>query len=168
MNIKTVYLAVIYTSVAAFCGSVYAGQDAKVWPGSACQFKNPQQIIFEPDASFALDNGKIKNVSSQIAEVVCPVVRDNVNNTNGTVAVTVRVLGSLGKNVACKLNSRDRFGKSIDFSANIGGADEPKSIALDVEKSALSGSYDLSCGLPPDGQVLTYQVTEFTPTVEQE
>ncbi len=94
----------------AFGNSAYAGQDSKIMAGSACQFIDPGK---QTSPSFAFDGGNITNTSPVDATVVCPVVRDNVNNTNGTVAVTMRVRGGSGKGVLCTLRSRDRFGEFI-------------------------------------------------------
>jgi hypothetical protein len=165
MNVKKCLIAITAISCTAFGNSAYAGQDSKTMAGSACQFTNPLQVV---NPSFAFDGGNITNTSAVDAVVVCPVVRDNIKNTDGTVAVSMRVRGSSGRGVFCTLRSRDRFGAFIKDSFALGGINGPQSMTLDVSASTDSGSYDLNCILPKFGKILTYTVTEFTPTVEQE
>lgn len=168
MSTKNHLMAIAVVSCAAFGSSAYAGQDSKVMAGSACQFTDPAEIIFEPDISFAFSDGRIRNIADVGVTVVCPVVRDNIKNTNGTLVLTARVVSVNNQNVLCTLTSRDRFAKFIRDDFAVGGTNGPQSVTLDVNTSVASGSYELTCLLPPGASVLTYQLTEFTPTVEQE
>jgi hypothetical protein len=166
MNIKSLSVAVAMLSLAAFGGNAHAGEDGKVYPGNACQFREPGKVIFEPDVSFALGNGAITNVANIPVSVVCPVVRDNTKNTNGTGVVNMRVRGSQGQAVFCTLASRGRFGEFVKDQGKASGPSGNQVINLDVAESAVDGSYHIDCLLPPGGQILTYRVVEVTPTVE--
>lgn len=165
MSTKNPLMVIAVVSCAAFGSSAYAGSDAKVMAGSACQFTDPTKQTL---TSVAFQSGNITNTADQPARVVCPVVRDNINNLDGIVAATMRVRGSAGVAVLCFLRSRDRFGTIIEDDVSSGGANGPQSVTLDVSTSSRSGSYDVSCRLPKNGSILTYQVSEFTPTVELE
>jgi hypothetical protein len=156
-------------AIAALCCAVlgshaYAGQDLKMMTGNACQFTDPAEIIFSQDISFAFDQGRIRNVGTRRVSVVCPIVRDNVNNT-GIFSVQVRVAGAAGEGVLCTLTSRDRFGKNIPPDVfQTGGEQGSELLTLVVNKSGIRGTYELRCALPPDGQVINYQFNEPTPT----
>jgi hypothetical protein len=157
-------LAIATLCYAALGGHAYAGQDLKMMAGNACQFTDPEKIIFSKDISFAFDGGRIRNVGTTDVTVVCPIVRDNINNT-GVFSVGVRVDGAAGEFVLCTLISRDLFGKQIgpdDFET--GGEQGPELLALLVNKSGVRGTYELRCLLPPGGSVINYQYNEPTPT----
>ena len=119
-------LALATLCCAALGSPAYAGQDLKTLAGSACQFTDPAEIIFSKDISFAFDGGRIRNVGTTDVPVVCPIVRDNINNT-GVFSVGVRVQGVGDEFVLCTLKSRDLFGKEIgpdDFAT--GGDQGPE------------------------------------------
>jgi hypothetical protein len=132
--------------------------------GNACQFKDPAKIIFSKDISFAFSDGRIRNVGTTSTNVVCPIVRDNVNNT-GVFSVQVRVQGAAGEGVLCTLTARDRFGKALSPDAfAVGGEQGSELLTLLLNKSGIRGTYELSCLLPPRGSVINYQYNEPTPT----
>ena len=164
MRLSNTLLAMATLCCAALGGHADAGQDLKTMAGSACQFTDPAKIIFANDISFAFEGGRIRNVGTTDVSVVCPIVRDNINNT-GVFSVGVRVQGLGDEAVLCTLFSRDLFGKQVgpsDFTA--GGENGPELLALLVNKSGVRGTYELTCLLPPGGSVINYQYNEPTPT----
>jgi len=163
MRLRNSLLAVAAIACATFGTSAYAGQDSKILAGNACQFADVTTIV---NPSFAFDSGRILNTADIPVSVICPVVRDNTTNTDGTLAVQVRVNGGNDQDVLCTVTSRDRFAKFLRDDFGVGGKDGPQTITLDVNTSVASGAYELTCLLPPRGAVLTYQITEFTPTEE--
>ena len=164
MRLSNSLLAIATLCCAALGGHAYAGQDLKTMAGSACQFTDPAKIIFSKDISFAFEGGRIQNVGTTDVSVVCPIVRDNINNT-GVFSVGVRVQGIGDEAVLCTLTSRDVFGKQVghdDFDT--GGDQGAELIALLVNQSGVRGTYELRCLLPPGGSVINYQYNEPTPT----
>ena len=144
-------------------GARLCGLDSKTLAGTACQFTDPAKIIFSKDISFAFEGGRIQNVGTTDVSVVCPIVRDNINNT-GVFSVGVRVQGIGDEAVLCTLTSRDVFGKHVghdDFDT--GGEQGAELIALLVNQSGVRGTYELRCLWPPLGSVINYQY-ESTPT----
>ncbi|HEV8716856.1 MAG TPA: hypothetical protein VGX03_29065 [Candidatus Binatia bacterium] len=154
MRIRNSLLAVAALACTALGSPAYAGQDLKAMAGNAGQFTEPAKIIFSPNMSFAFSDGRIRNVGTTDVNVVCPIVRDNINNT-GVFSVGVRVDGAAGEGVLCTLTSRDQFGKELppdDFQA--GGEQGAELLALLVRQSGSRGTYELNCLLPPGGSVI--------------
>ncbi|MGH8491323.1 MAG: hypothetical protein ACREXS_21305 [Gammaproteobacteria bacterium] len=139
MSTKNRLMAIALVSCAAFGSSAYAGFDSKVMAGNACQFAEPAEIIFDRDISFAFSNGRILNIADVDVTVVCPVVRDNVNNDNGISGLRVRVDGANNQGVLWTLTSRNRFAEFIEDDFKVGGSSGPQEILLDGDKSAFLG-----------------------------
>jgi hypothetical protein len=90
-----------------------------------------------------------------------PIVRDNTQNTNGTSLAFVNVRSAGGQALDCRLASRDKNGISIENKAASTTSSTPVSLNVDVNASAVLGTYALDCLLPPNGAILTYDIDEF-------
>jgi len=115
------------------------------------------------DFNRASVNG-ITNVAAGNRFVVCPIVRDNVLNTNGTRSVVMRVQSSGGATLTCTLESYGvfgTFGTALESNSGSTTSNTPAFFVLDVDVSSRGGFYALFCDLPPGGSVISYRVNEF-------
>jgi hypothetical protein len=106
-----------------------------------------------------MSNGRFFNGSAEGRPVVqCPIVRDNVFNTNGTNRVLVNVITG-GGGVSCRLRSLSALGAIIEDTAfkTIFSSGQ---IALDVNKSQGSGYYYVECELPRSTGIASYRADE--------
>jgi hypothetical protein len=133
--------------------------DVKSYRASACQARYPDAVVY--------DFGGICNPSESAmdVEIVCPIVRDNVQNGDG--ALIVVDVGVSGAPVLCTASSWNGPGGLVwepvdEISADTGPALGFTSISLQLVESAPQGSYSLSCVLPPDlSCILSYRVWEW-------
>lgn len=147
-------LASAVTAPAAFA-------DEKVYPGAQCR----------PYYSFAegtnnADNVAIWNKNPLEGDglyVVCPIVRDNISNTNGTRSARIAIYNTrvFRGDVGCTLWSSDRFGQGIDAKAVYAKYKGYEELEVDVNTSVLGGTYALTCYLPPESAILSYRVDEY-------
>jgi len=134
MRLRNSLLAVAAIACATLGTSAYAGQDSKILAGNACQFADVTTIV---NPSFAFDSGRILNTADIPVSVICPVVRDNTTNTDGTLAVQVRVNGGNDQDVLCTVTSRDRFAKFRFYRSWCGGITR---VIQFSDRSCLTGS----------------------------
>ena len=131
----------------------------RIFAGSECQIFNPSVITSIPVYDFA----GIANDSSAVDDltVVCPVVRDNTSNTNGTSDFTVRVVSSGGNSVLCALYSLDEDSTLVDVHLETTTSGTPVTLNLDVNLSTNKGYYNMVCTLPPGAAVFNYRIKEY-------
>ncbi len=153
---NSVFISLVAAAVFLSSGSAMAA-DRKIHNGSMCQ---------PADGRDRLDTftGGAFNPASQnkFIFVTCPIVRDNTQNTNGTALAFVNVRSSGGQSLSCNLVSRDKNGNFIAQSPNASTtSSSPVSLNVDINASAVLGTYALSCQLPPGGEIKTYDIDEF-------
>lgn len=143
-------------AISLFLSSASAmATDRKVHNGSMCQ---------PADGRNRLDTftgGAFNADPTKFIFVTCPIVRDSTQNTNGTSLAFVNVRSAGGQPLSCELVSRDKNGLFIASRSAFTTSSTPVSINVDVNASAVLGTYALSCQLPPNGAILTYDIDEF-------
>ncbi len=132
--------------------------DAKSYRATGCQARPLDAVTYE--------FGGICNPSGSTTEVevVCPIVRDNVEDVDGAL-ITVDV-GITSLPVECTAYSWRGPGglvfQAIDEVTVSSSCCGFMSIFLQLEESVSGGSYSLSCKLPPDMScILGYRVMEW-------
>ncbi|MEE9354128.1 MAG: hypothetical protein V3U75_00920 [Methylococcaceae bacterium] len=97
--------------------------------------------------------------------VTCPLIRDNTVNTNGPVAVVVRVFRNFGlysTPLACILHSvRPGSGQAVEFDTKQTLEQGNSFLSLDVNSSVNQGQYVVTCSLPPKGRVRSILLVEL-------
>lgn len=136
--------------------------DAKTYPGINCE----AQAVTEIDdfSNLAFD---MVNADTGKRSVVCPVVRDNTKNTDGTVGAYVNVVNPVNRTTECSLYSYDKFGSVIDSDSDSTSNSGDQSIYLDVDTSVAGGFYGIACTLPYLAVVRSYEVREFLSTDDE-
>ena len=132
--------------------------DFKSYRATGCQARPLDAVTYE--------FGGICNPSGSTTEVevVCPIVRDNVEDLDGAL-ITVDV-GVTSLPVECTAYSWRGPGglvfQAIDEVTVSSSCCGFMSIFLQLEESVSGGSYSLSCKLPPDMScILGYRVMEW-------
>lgn len=136
--------------------------DAKTYPGIACEAQAVTEIDQFSNIAFDMvnaDNGK--------RTVVCPIVRDNIQNTDGTYGAYVNVNNPANRTTECTLYSYDKFGSLIDSNDSSESDAGDHTIVLDVDVSAEGGFYGITCTLPLYAVVRSYEVREFLSTDDE-
>jgi hypothetical protein len=152
--------ALIYTAtmlvLTALTTSAYA---TRIFAGSECQVFNPTQVTGIPDYDFA----GLSNSGAAVADltVICPVVRDNTSNINGTKNFTARVASNGSDLLFCTFYSLDENGTLIDVNTQSTTSGVPVTLNLDVGVSANKGYYNMACTLPPGTTIFSYRLEEF-------
>ncbi len=133
--------------------------DSKVHAGAFCQ------AIFGPQVrGITTFPAGIRNASQQALAITCPILRDNVLNTNGTSNVRVRVNNPQGQRFSCTLYSIDRLFNSTANNSASTTTPGKQELNLDVDTSQATGYYTMDCAVPPGGFVYNYVVQEFRQT----
>lgn len=134
--------------------------DAKTYPGINCEAQEIAQIDFFQNTQFTMTN---PNPGRRT--VVCPVVRDNTENTNGTYwGALVHIENPLNRTTECTLYSMDEFGVLIDSDTDSTGSAGNQTLVMDVDVSVPVGFYGIHCSLPFGGGVYSYEVREYLDT----
>jgi hypothetical protein len=120
--------------------------DVKTIAGNACHGMSTGGTLLKW-FSYALDNNWTGAQS-----VVCPIVRDNAYNTNGTFNVLVNIYNpAAGQDFECMLNSYAKFGTLLASDTASTSTEGSQTLTLDVNASESLGYYTLVCTLPPSG-----------------
>ncbi len=135
--------------------------DAKTYPGIHCEAQSVAQINDFTNLGFDMFNA-----TQGRKHVVCPIVRDNTSNTNGTHSVYVYVSNPANRTIECTLYSYDRYSGLIDSDTNSTSNPGDQTIFLDVDNSIERGYYGINCRLPQNGAIRSYEVREFHDTDE--
>ncbi|MGI9326740.1 MAG: hypothetical protein ACR2PZ_16090 [Pseudomonadales bacterium] len=158
--------------------------DAKMYPGSACQPYHGTQahhfLSFQNGIAPRLLRDP-NDAHPDAAWVTCPIVRDNIRNTDGTWSSSSGETSGSGVYVwvdvpddsdpdllSCHLFSYDMVsGHLLDSHNNV----NPTQLApgrflltLDVNRSSNAGNYVMRCYLPWRSTLRAYAVTEYLPT----
>lgn len=133
--------------------------DAKTYPGVSCE----AQAVAEIDAFSNLEFDMF-NANPDSRSVVCPIVRDNTKNTNGTVGVYVNIYNVANSKLECALYSADKFGLVIASDINSTSNSGNQTIYLDVDSSVDRGFYGINCTLEEGAAIRSYEVREYLET----
>lgn len=133
--------------------------DAKTYPGITCEAQSVAEIGLFQNLGFMMVNANQGRRS-----VVCPVVRDNTENTDGTWGAFVHISNPPNRSTDCTLYSYDQYNVLIDSDTGSTGAVGNQTIFLDVDASVDGGFYGITCELPNQGLVHSYEVREFLDT----
>jgi hypothetical protein len=138
-------------------------KDYKTIPGNACQAYGTGATLLKW-FSYALNNNY-----TGVNTVLCPIVRDNALNTNGTASVSVDIYNpTAGVSFECTLNSYARFGAVVATDTDSTTAYGTATLSLDVDVSESEGYYVLICTMPPVGQysskIYSYTYREYIET----
>ena len=126
--------------------------DAKTYRATACQARPADVGRYEHGAIFNPSD------SATDVEVVCPLVRDNVENRDG-VEIWINLAVGL-EDVECEAASWSSHYQELDrASDSVSGVGFP-TMYLRLETSDSGGSYSLTCTLPPDSMISSYEVQE--------
>ena len=153
------YMGIVMGTVGMLWLSGFAiAQDRKIYSGNLCQ---PEFHSRDATKLEAMTNG-VRNASATAEiHVTCPIVRDNILNLTGTRGALVRVQSPGGQNLTCTLESREATGGLIVSQSASTISNLPFTLSVDVNASAVLGSYVLHCVLPPQGQIFSYDIDEF-------
>jgi hypothetical protein len=145
-------LVLIGAQATAAGGPPTPPDDVKTYRATACQAR--------PADVWRYEYGGIYNPadSPTEVEVVCPIVRDNVENDSG--ASIVVYLGVGVEPVECTFTAWSTSWELIDeVTGSATGVGFPP-LYLWLQSSDPDGSYSLSCTLPPDSMIFSYEVQE--------
>lgn len=133
--------------------------DAKHYHGSMCQPENDEDDLYRWYTKGTKNKGEF------LADLICPIVRDNTTNTDG-VLVRVTVQSSKDKPGGwCSLHALSWPNASTVLSAwGVWGDPGIQVVELRLDRSFRHGHYALWCTLRLDSQVISYWVAEHLPT----
>lgn len=94
------------------------------------------------------------------AWVLCPIVRDNTTNIDGTLGVDVYIKNVAGQSYQCQLVSVRPNGTTVDSNTKSTTTAGEQTLVLDVNGSVNGGSYTLFCNLPSGAWLFSYRVRE--------
>lgn len=154
MKLKLLF---VFTGLAviSLANPIYA-TDYKVYSGSGCR------PAFGQDAgSFEAHGGYIKNVSSQVRTVSCPIVREHLPAA-AELDPGMRVASSNGAVAMCTFYSYDQDGGQLDSVYRTTTSSKPTPLIFSGRtiRTLGSGSYAFQCSLPPNGMILNYSLGE--------
>lgn len=156
-------VAVVALCLAAAAPQPAHANDNKAYPGSGCHAFGGDPDI-ETGGGIA-GNAAVINVNGALDRtVICPVVRDNTININGTGNVWVYVNRSA---VAVSSLSCTFYSTAASFGGTIFSVTRSTSavgnVKLDfaVPNSSAGGPYSITCRLPPLSMVYAYLVPEY-------
>jgi hypothetical protein len=141
--------------------------DYKTIPGAACQPQTGAQA-----GDFERNPFSIRNASESATErtVICPIVRDTVNEYPLDVGVTVTT------NVRCTFHITNFTGDQVDPVFEPSGTHshgDGREIQFfgptrptNFDPEGFVGYYAIQCVLPPNGEVFSYIIGELTETTD--
>lgn len=138
---------------------IFTPYDAKTYPGIACEAQAVAEIDMFSNVGFDMFNA---NPGKR--NVVCPIVRDNTKNRNGTLGVYVNVFNVANRTLECSLYSADKFGLTLDSDNASTSNSGNQTIFLEVTSSESRGFYGINCELANGAAIRSYEVREFLET----
>jgi hypothetical protein len=142
-----------------FDDPVFTPFDAKTYPGINCEAQAVAEIDQFLNVGFFMSNA---NPGKRT--VVCPVVRDNTRNLDGTYSAYVHAYNPAGRTLECTLYSQDKFSAPVDSFTASTSTSGNVTLYLDVDTSAEEGFYGITCLLANTATVYSYEVREFLAT----
>ncbi|WP_145998558.1 hypothetical protein [Methyloterricola oryzae] len=138
---------------------LFTPYDAKTYPGINCEAQATAQ-----DADFSNVGFDMFNIATAKRSVVCPIVRDNTSNLDGTFSVRVHVNNAANKTLTCTLYSNSQYAVPIDSNQASTSATGDQTLFLDVDLSEEGGYYGINCSLPSGTAIRSYEVREYLDT----
>jgi hypothetical protein len=132
--------------------SLAEASDSKWFPGTFCRAAPAPGYHHLPHY---LTNGSVTNRhTTQFLRVVCPLVRDNTQNTSGPDSVAIGWFNlNTDHDISCTLFSMGNDGTTEwEEEATEGSTTtewEKKNVNMSTSSSAIDGSYHLTCLIPP-------------------
>lgn len=136
--------------------SANSANDVKIYPGANCQ-----PHAGAPADSIDTFTDLLRNNDAVNRYVICPIVRDRINNKNGVRAAMVRVRSDGTNTLTCGLDAWSAFGVFTEGNTNSTTSATEVNLALDIDSSTKDGHYVIHCLLPPGTDIYSYRVTEF-------
>lgn len=139
--------------------------DRKIFPGAMCRPSHGAQ-----PADFEITEQGIKNITSALRHVTCPIVRDNVLNNTGVSSVYVRGRRNISFTNPVGPLSCSLFSHRVNAGANGGilsrdivatNSEGFSELELLVDQSEPYAHYAIRCALPRGAIVYSYRVDEF-------
>jgi hypothetical protein len=127
--------------------------DVKTMAGYACKPIDGSEV-----ASVTYNPDSLYNPTFANVVVVCPIERDNSNNTTGLWSADV-VISNAFANVAfnCQLNSYSEDGVLQQNSSVGTTAAGVQTLSFNVNTSTINGFYSLLCTVPPFSDLISYR-----------
>lgn len=147
-------LAVLLLVAAITCTAEAA--DDKTYPAAMCYFHVGSQTI-------QTSGGVLMNYYYDHVSAECPIVRDNIFNTNGPKDVWVRAKDSLGdgNNITCTLLATSWNGWGFEYETKEVDGYWSGSLHLNLDTSFSGGYYYLQCQFPLESEFYGYRVVEY-------
>lgn len=133
--------------------------DAKTYPGIMCEAQAVSEISLFSNIGF-----EMVNADKGRRSVVCPIVRDNTENQDGTYSVMVYVNNPVNRSIECSLYSYSKFSNQIDSYTSSTSSAGDQTISLNVDASEEDGYYAINCELPYLGVIRSYEAREYLDT----
>jgi hypothetical protein len=151
------WLCILPAAVATTMIPLARATDDKTYTASTCDLYLPGGEIIRPS------HGTLFNYYYDEVRADCPIIRDNIFNTNGIKAVFVRASDDqtdMG-NISCTLLAESMHGHSFEWNtAEVQGYWEG-SLRLDLDTSYWGGYYHLYCSFPFETEFHGYRVIEY-------
>ncbi|PSB04726.1 hypothetical protein [Merismopedia glauca] len=145
-------------SATAFATSAYASQQI-VYPGSNCDA--PSQV--QGANLIKTSSGTVLNTSASatINYVVCPIVRDNVNDSISAPSASIRVRNTKNTTTTCWFEALDRDGAYHDINSKSFTGVGTSTLGIPLTKLTKGGTpYQIECSLPSGSSILNYLIVE--------
>jgi hypothetical protein len=147
-------VVLLFTAAAVTAKPPKPDYDGKSWPGNECQ-----PYYGSASADFVFAAWGLYNYSTNYNYATCPVMRDDIINTDGTFAFTVNVYNH-GGTLTCWLYSYDKYQNMIQSDSVSTSSFGNQQLYLDTSSSPAYGKYGLLCDLPPFSKIYTYHLYE--------
>lgn len=112
-------------------------------------------------ANLTFSSTELSNNSNGMAYVSCPIMRQNVHNTNGTLSAHVVVRSYSGGQIRCDFQSRTDRAISVAYRTATSSSTSVRKLDLDVNGSSSFGTYALFCTLPAGSVLYSYGIEEY-------
>jgi hypothetical protein len=159
--IKKILLTVLAVSTTLGFSLNASAIDWKSEPGAKCQaYFGNQETLINKYAGLGAYNTSAGNVW-----VNCPVIRDNVTNTNGTAGTWVWINQTATQSTRCFNRSAQPSGANVQ---TVNGTRTGSGwLYIRPTVSVSLGTYDIYCSLPTRASVSTVLNTEYPDTNAQ-
>ena len=171
---KVLVAGLVITSALALSSSyASAGSDKKVFSGAQCQVEYSGNYVDGTPSKFGRYGGVFENDHANWEHVICPIVRDQTQNVDGTQNVRIRIYNSgLGRGFWCDLTSLAPFAGAgtvsgfpsfpvpLQFDHEAAFSTGLVELVASVSQSVADGSYMLHCEVPPSGVIYSYETQE--------
>lgn len=133
-----------------------SASDFKRYPGASCQpFAGASASAFISFSAF------IANTTTSYQLVTCPIVRDNDSFGRGQNVFILVSVGTNNQPMTCIAYNVSASGTIVESRANTTTTGSLLDFNIPADVGEFSTSvYSVVCGLPPQGRIFAYEVTE--------